>query len=96
MIGSLSAQIALLAFAAAIVAGLSVGNSPTTVLTRALVTMFVGLAVGQLVAWTIKLVLRDHLQRQKLAMDQAHVASSQEPESMKQSGDESNTTAGTG
>ena len=96
MIGSVSAQIALLAFAAAIIAGLAAGNSPTTVLTRALVTMFVALMVGKLVAWTTKLILRDHLQHRKLAIDKAHLASLQRSEPAKQSGDESNTTVRTG
>lgn len=96
MIGSISAQIALLAFAAAIVAGLAAGNSPTTVLTRALMTMFVALMVGKLVAWTTKLILRDHLQHRKLAIDKAHLASLQHSDTAKQSGDESSTTVGTG
>ena len=78
MVGSLSAQIALLAFAAAIVAGLAAGNSAATVLTRALVAMVAALLVGKLAAGSIKLVLRDHLQRRKLAIDQAHVAALEE------------------
>jgi len=82
MLGSLSAQVALLAFVAAIIAGLSAGNSPPTVLTRALVAMFVGFLVGKLVSWTTKLVLRDYLQRKKFAVDQAHGSSTEafEPE----------------
>lgn len=96
MIGSISAQIALLAFVAAIVAGLSAGNSPTTVLTRALVTMIAALMVGKLVAWTTKMILRDYLQHRKLAIDKAHHASLRHSEPAKQSGDESNTTVGTG
>ena len=96
MIGSLSAQIALLAFAAAIVAGLAVGNSPTTVLTRALVTLVVALLVGKLVAWSTKLVLRDHLQRKRLAIDRAHLESSRQSEPAKPSADESDRTVGTG
>jgi hypothetical protein len=72
MLGSLSAQIALLAFAAAVVAGLAAGNPPTTVLTRALVAMFAALLVAKLVGWTTRLVVRDHLQHKKLAIDQAH------------------------
>jgi len=96
MVGSISAQIALLAFAAAIVAGLAAGNSPTTVLMRALVTMFAALMVSKLVTWTTKLILRDHLQHKKLAIDQAHLASLQRSDAAKQSGDESSTTVGTG
>ena len=74
MIGRISAQIALLAFAAAIVAGLCAGNSPAVVLQRALVAMFVGLLVGKLVGWTTKLALRDHLQRKKAVIDDGHKA----------------------
>ena len=74
MINSIAAQIALLAFALAIVAGLSAGNSSATVLTRALVAMFVGMLIGKLVAWSSKLVLRDHLQRKKRAIDESHDA----------------------
>ena len=81
MIGSISAQIALLAFAAAIVAGLIAGNSAVLVLERALVAMFVGLMVAKTVCWTTKLVLRDHLQKKKYAIDQAHAATAPPPES---------------
>ena len=73
MIGSISAQIALLAFAATIAAGLAAGNSPTTILCRALVAMMVALFVGKLAAWCMKLVLRDHLIRKKMKIDRAHV-----------------------
>ncbi|MFQ5807130.1 MAG: hypothetical protein ACE5I3_11840 [Phycisphaerae bacterium] len=77
MIGSISVQVALLAFAAAIVAGLSAGNSAVLVLQRALIAMLAGLLVGKFVSWTTKLVLRDYLQRKKLAVDQAHRASTE-------------------
>ncbi len=96
MIGSLCAQIALLAFAAAIVAGLYAGNSPTTVLTRALVAMVVALLVGKLAAWTTRLVLRDHLRHKKLAVDKAYLASVKDSEEVEQGNDESNTTVRTG
>ncbi len=77
MLGSLSAQVALLAFAAAVVGGLFAGNSSATVLTRALVAMVVALLVAKLVSWTTKLVLRDYLQHKKLAVDQTHRDSSE-------------------
>ena len=92
MVGSISAQIALLAFAAAIAVGLAVGNSPVTVLTRALVALVVALVVGRLAGWTAKLVLRDHLQRKKRAIDEAHLASTAPPEP----GTESNATVEAG
>lgn len=79
MLGSVSAQVGLLAFAAAIVAGLYAGNAPATVLTRALAAMLVGFLVGRLVCGAIRLVLRDHLQRKKRAIDQSHAPSTEAP-----------------
>jgi aspartokinase-like uncharacterized kinase len=73
MVQSLSAQIGLLAFAAALVAGLSAGNSATVVLSRALLAMLMGVIVGQCAGWAAKLILRDHLQRKKLSIDKAHI-----------------------
>ena len=69
MVGSISAQVALLAFAAAILAGLYAGNSPVTVLTRALVALLVALLVGKLASWAIKQVWHDHVQRKQLAAE---------------------------
>lgn len=73
MIGSLGAQLGLLAFAVAIFAGLLAGNSAGTVLSRALMVLALAVLVGQMAAATIKLVLRDHLQRRKLAIDRQHL-----------------------
>jgi len=64
MVARVGAQIALLAFAVAILAGLYAGNEPVTVLTRALLVMVAALLIGQGVAYTGRLVLTDHL-RQK-------------------------------
>ena len=44
------------------------------ILTRALLGMIVALFVGQAVAWSIKLVLRDHFQKRKLEIDREHLA----------------------
>lgn len=74
MVGSLGAQVGLVAFAVAIVAGLSAGNSAITVLSRALLAMVGAILIAQLAGYCLKLVLRDHLQRRKSAIDQAHVA----------------------
>ena len=63
MVARLSAQIALLGFSAAIVAGLWAGNTPGTVLYRALTIMLIALVVGQVVAYACKLVLREYLQQ---------------------------------
>ncbi|MCH8806070.1 MAG: hypothetical protein IH986_08275 [Planctomycetes bacterium] len=72
MTRSIGAQLALFSFAMALLAGLYVGNSPTTVLLRAMVILVIALLVGQTIALTAKWVLRDHLQRTKLAIDQEH------------------------
>lgn len=73
MIGSIGAQVALLAFAVALFAGLYAGNTPTTVLARALLAMVAGLLVGQWVAWVCKQILREHLQQRKVQIDLGHV-----------------------
>lgn len=72
MVRSLGAQLGLLAFAVAIAAGLYAGNSPTTILFRALLSLLLGCAVGQTVGWMGKLALREYFQRRKLNIDKAH------------------------
>jgi dsRNA-specific ribonuclease len=80
MIRTIGAQIALVAFAATVLAGLYTGNSSATVLTRALLAMVAALVVGQGVAWAVKLVLRDHLRQRKLAIDREHFAALEDSE----------------
>lgn len=77
LVGTTGAQIGLLAFAVAVVAGLLAGNSATVILLRAIVALLVGAGVGQAAAWTAKTVLRDYLQRRKLLIDQEHKAAVQ-------------------
>jgi len=72
MVRSVGAHFGLLAFGLAILAGLYVGNSPATILLRALVAATAACAVGQVLANVGKQVLRDHLQKKKLAIDQQH------------------------
>lgn len=74
MLQSIGAQVALFTFALALLAGIQAGNSPLTILSRALICMVVGLFVGQVSASVCKAVLRDHLQRRKHRIDTAHVA----------------------
>ncbi len=74
MVRSTGVQIGLFAFAVAIVAGLYAGNSASNILIRALVAMVGATVVGQAAAWAARLVLRDHLQRKKLAVDREHLA----------------------
>lgn len=78
MVRSVSAQLALLVFAVALLAGLHAGNSPTTILIRALVILFLTMIGTQLVGWVVKQVLREHLQRRKTSIDQAHIAAQRE------------------
>ena len=72
MVRTTGAQIGLLAFAVAIVAGVYAGNPATVVMLRALAAMLAAALVGQVAGWTAKLVLRDHLQRRKLRIDREH------------------------
>jgi hypothetical protein len=72
MVRTTGVQIGLLAFAIAVIAGVYAGNSATVILLRALLAMALGVVVGQAAGWTAKLVLRDHLQRRKLAIDHQH------------------------
>lgn len=74
MLQSIGAQVALLTFAFAVIAGISAGNSPITILTRGMISMIAALFVGQTAAAVCKAVLRDHLQRRKHRIDSDHVA----------------------
>jgi hypothetical protein len=76
MIGTVSAQIALLGFAVGIVGGLYAGNPAATILGRALTVMLVALFVSQAIAYASKLVLRDHFMRRKLDLDVGHLRAS--------------------
>lgn len=73
MVQSLGAQIGLLAFAVAVVAGLWAGNSATVILTRALLAMLAGVLIGQLAGWAGKTILREHFQRKKSQIDRQHL-----------------------
>lgn len=72
MVGSLSAQIGLIAFAVAVAGGLHAGNTAVTVLSRALLMMVGAILIGQMATYTARLVLRDHLQREKMSIDREH------------------------
>lgn len=65
----IGAQIALLGFALAVAAGLYAGNTATTILSRAVIALFVGLAVGRGAAWAAKLALQDFWRRRKNEID---------------------------
>lgn len=70
----IASQTALLAFAATLGAGLLSGNPPTTILTRALLALGAGFVLGAVAAQFARVLIRDHLQRRKIAIDEAHVA----------------------
>jgi hypothetical protein len=74
MIRTIGAQIGLLAFAVAVIAGLYAGNSATVTLTRSIVALILGAIAGQMAGWGAKMVLRDFLQKRKLEIDQEHIA----------------------
>jgi len=63
MIRLVGGTAALLAFSAAIVAGLIAENAMVTVLKRALTAMVLFLMIGSLLGWVGEMVLRDHLNR---------------------------------
>ncbi|MCA9244666.1 MAG: hypothetical protein KDA32_11955 [Phycisphaerales bacterium] len=64
----------MLAFAVALLSGVSAGNSFWTVLSRALIAMTIALFISQAVTWAGKLALRDHLQRKKYDIDHGRVS----------------------
>ena len=74
MVGSLSAQIGLIAFAIAIVAGLHAGNSATTILSRAMLMMIGAIFAGQITAYAGRTILRDHLRKKKEAVERETAA----------------------
>lgn len=73
MVGTLSAQVALLAFTATLVAGVSVGNSSVTVLSRALIALVVVMLLGQFVAWACRHALHEYLRQEKQRIDRSHL-----------------------
>lgn len=73
MIGTLGSQVGLLAFAMAIFAGIHAGNSPFTILSRALLIMVFAALVGQFAAATARAVLREYLQSLKVTIDREHL-----------------------
>ncbi len=81
MVSSASVQVGLLAFALAIAAGLYSGNSATTVLSRALVAMVVGLVAARLAGGAMRLVLREYLQQKKYEIDRRYAEAEQEDQS---------------
>jgi len=85
MVARIGAQIASLSFAAAIAVGLIAGNTPTTVLRRALLVFVGALVIGQAIAWVMELVLQDYLRSRKAAVDRAHLQARPQPANVESS-----------
>lgn len=73
MVHTTGAQLGLLAFAVAVIAGIAAGNSATVILTRAIISLMAGAVIGQFAGWGAKVVLREYLQRRKLKIDREHL-----------------------
>jgi hypothetical protein len=61
MVCRIGAQVAFLAFAVVVFVGLRAGNTPVTILQRALLALLAGFVIGQCAAWAARLVLRDYV-----------------------------------
>lgn len=59
------ASLALFAFAVAVIAGLSVGNPPVTVLSRGILALFVFFFIGLALGGAAQLVLREYRMRRE-------------------------------
>jgi len=59
MLRRVGAQVGLLAFALAVFVGVRAGNTPATILQRAILSLAVGFVVGQFAAWTGRLAVRE-------------------------------------
>ncbi len=68
----IAAQLGLFAFGVTVCAGLFVGNSFSTVVTRALVAMIIVAMVGYVAAWAGRIILRDHLLQRRLKIEREH------------------------
>ena len=63
------ATLGLLAFAATLVAGLSVGNPPAVILSRSIVALFIFCSIGLCLGWAAQLVVAEY--ERKNAADKA-------------------------
>ena len=68
----IAAQLGLFAFGVTVCVGLFVGNSFSTVVTRALTAMIVVAMTGYLAGWAGRIILRDHLLQRKLKIEREH------------------------
>jgi len=59
------ASLALFAFAVAVIAGLSVGNPPVTILSRGILALFVFFFIGLALGGAAQLVLREYRTRRE-------------------------------
>ena len=68
----IAAQLGLFAFGVTVCAGLFVGNSFSTVVTRALTAMIVVAMTGYVAGWAGRIILRDHLLQRRLKIEREH------------------------
>lgn len=66
----IGAQCGLLMFGVAVGVGLIVGNSPTTILIRAIAAMIVASIVGQAAGWCAHLILAEYVRKTKQQIDE--------------------------
>ncbi|MCH8152460.1 MAG: hypothetical protein IH830_08820 [Planctomycetes bacterium] len=76
---------AMAAFAVAILAGLAVGNSPASILLRALIAMIVCYPVGLMIGLAVQRVVSDQLEAQQKAIDDEDEAKPVEASATEQS-----------
>ncbi len=94
MTRTIGAQLGLLAFGTALVAGLYAGNSVVVILTRALIALVAGALLGQIVGVMARALLRDHLQKRKADIDSEHVRQLQASQPSAQAATETPTDEG--
>ncbi|MCH7960865.1 MAG: hypothetical protein IIC49_00885 [Planctomycetes bacterium] len=68
----IAAQLGLFAFGVTVCVGLFVGNSFSTVITRALTAMIIVAMTGYLAGWAGRIILRDHLLQRRLKIEREH------------------------
>ncbi len=76
---------AMAAFAVAILAGLAGGNSPASILLKALIAMIVCYPVGLMIGLAVQRVISDHLEAQQKAIDDEDEAKPAEASATEQS-----------
>lgn len=74
MTRSIAAQVGLLSFGVAVLAGLLAGNGALTILGRGIGALLIGVLLGHVVAAAARTLLREHLLGRKMQIDRDHLA----------------------